>query len=1738
MKMKRYIRRMGVAVVMLLLAHGSALAQSTLKNLVEHATVKWYADQQKSTELTTVTLTSSTQTLYLEITPADGWWTNADLLGGQVRLIGKNSAADARRRSGEPTGPVIGSPMAVTAVSGQTYHKYGGGLYQVQLPALASDQSADQIARLELTGQMTKCRTITPAVVNTTMTVKIDDGAVTYAKPGEKIDVTIAPAVDGYQFNHFTVTYLYGTTQQPVEVTTLSVESRSFTMPDGDVTIDASYITPRPYAVKNEAGDVLTIYFGGIATTGYDSNNSTWRTSEDSGWGEIKTTLKTVIIDPEMANCTSLTSLEYWFSGCTNLTEIQGLAYLKTGNVTDMSHLFEGCEGFTKLYLTTFDTRKVTDMTAMFKGCTNLKRIFVDTNWSAGLVTSSTDMFTGCTNIKGRKGTAYDAAHTDAGYAHVDAVDNPGYLMPNAQLYALYTSSDRTLTFYYDGETRSGVRTEGDAFKNGVKESYQDGYDKFGWGGDMKTVVFDESMADCDEITSMSWWFANYTSIQAVKGLEYLVMDNVTDIKYAFWYSTGLKEFDFSKFNTKNVKVMYNSFYRIGMPEVDFTEFDTSSVEDMRGICGWSGALKKITVGGKFDTRKFTTPANDLSEFRGVGCDIVQVKDASNHHISVNIFQEMADRTTRRLETDSPLPEGEVTQKDGYLWWKGAKFATYNGFRPLKMGTPQNGSVALSSAATYEGFGEEGQTLTITATPNPGYETVSITLTYNDGTAKTITCSDTDDNNVKTVVMPGYEATVTATFQPIMKLVDPTKACSKDNPYMIQTMEDMRNLSAWVNAGAPYTRSAFFKVMPENAVFDFEGVDDFLPIGGFNSTFNSSFDGNGVTIKNLHITNTEANKTCGLFGYADRIGAVIQNITIDKSCSFTSSGSYTGAIVGRGYRVTINNCRNLGASVTGIDCVGGIIGQAYGSSGYPATVSNCVSESSVTGNKHVGGIIGNIGNYFTLKGNTVGLLAGKDAVISISGTAYVGAVSGGGGSSTQSDNFYNGMVVVRKIGETESKGFGYGAGSYNEDGNGINSATGDYFPSIVGHQAKGLTWNYDLYTNTFTIIGTPDPGYELTSVTVNYRNAAGEAQSLTKEELTKNPWSFEVLSYPTSVTAVYSTIFDLVDPTKACSKDNPYIISTVEDMKNLSAWSGVPYCRSAFFKVMPENAVFDFEGVDDFLPIGYNSTFNSSFDGNGVTIKNLHITNTETNKTCGLFGTADRIGAVIQNITIDKSCSFTSSGSYTGAIVGRGYRVTINNCRNLGASVTGIDCVGGIIGQAYGSSGYPATVSNCVSESSVTGNKHVGGIIGNIGNYFTLKGNTVGLLAGKDAVISISGTAYVGAVSGGGGSSTQSDNFYNGMVVVRKIGETESKGFGYGAGSYNEDGNGIESATGGYCGKRTENGGKNVEWQYDLYTKEMRIFGSGTTDDFTVSLAPNIIQNRIETLIIDKEVTGIGQKAFNDWTSLHTVIFEGCELTTAADNAFEGCTAMAEGKVIVKNHSPLVTGTANALFTVISNGTLLSDEFVDLTEELTETDGKYLWHGGTFASYEHYRRTLEGITFSEDHHWTTYYAAEDLVTPEGLTAYVVDEFNGEAITITAIAYIPKGVGVLLYSEEAGGNYTTDAYTGDKALYTSLLKGSLKELSLTDGGGYILYHDEFVKVTDGVIPAKRCYLPVADGNVAPARLRITNSGSTGVREVESYDNENGTWYDLNGRKLDGTPKRKGIYIRNGRKTVVK
>jgi hypothetical protein len=47
------------------------------------------------------------------------------------------------------------------------------------------------------------------------------------------------------------------------------------------------------------------------------------------------------------------------------------------------------------------------------------------------------------------------------------------------------------------------------------------------------------------------------------------------------------------------------------------------------------------------------------------------------------------------------------------------------------------------------------------------------------------------------------------------------------------------------------------------------------------------------------------------------------------------------------------------------------------------------------------------------------------------------------------------------------------------------------------------------------------------------------------------------------------------------------------------------------------------------------------------------------------------------------------------------------------------------------------------------------------------------------------------------------------------------------------------------------------------------------------------------------------------------------------------------------------------------------------------------------------------------------------------------------------------------------------------------------------------------------------------------------GTTGIIDVMKAAEPDGeTWYDLNGRRLQSKPVRKGVYIKNGKKVVVK
>lgn len=58
-----------------------------------------------------------------------------------------------------------------------------------------------------------------------------------------------------------------------------------------------------------------------------------------------------------------------WFWSMIKLEKIEGIEKLDVRNVTDMNHMFAGCEELVDLDIDQWDVSKVEDMTAMFEDC-------------------------------------------------------------------------------------------------------------------------------------------------------------------------------------------------------------------------------------------------------------------------------------------------------------------------------------------------------------------------------------------------------------------------------------------------------------------------------------------------------------------------------------------------------------------------------------------------------------------------------------------------------------------------------------------------------------------------------------------------------------------------------------------------------------------------------------------------------------------------------------------------------------------------------------------------------------------------------------------------------------------------------------------------------------------------------------------------------------------------------------------------------------------------------------------------------------------------------------------------------------------------------------------------------------------------------------------------------------------------------------------------------------------------
>ena len=231
------------------------------------------------------------------------------------------------------------------------------------------------------------------------------------------------------------------------------------------------------------------------------------------------------------------------------------------------------------------------------------------------------------------------------------------------------------------------------------------------------------------------------------------------------------------------------------------------------------------------------------------------------------------------------------------------------------------------------------------------------------------------------------------------------------------------------------------------------GYNDFSPIPIFGGTFN----GNGHSINGLRIT--AQGSGIGLFRYVEK-GGKIENLEVHGIVAPEGSQNVIGGIVGENYG-TIKDC-TFGGSVTGEKNVGGIVGNNAES----GQVISCETLGKVHGMTATGGIAGNNSGTLIKCENNAGINLTQDNEEELSTDIDVDKILDG--TETEEDSILNSCSDTGGI-------VGYSDGIVQSCVN-----HGDVGYPHVGYNAGGIAGRQSGYisgcTNDGTILGRKEVG--------------------------------------------------------------------------------------------------------------------------------------------------------------------------------------------------------------------------------------------------------------------------------------------------------------------------------------------------------------------------------------------------------------------------------------------------------------------------------------------------------------------------------------------------------------------------------------------------------------------------------------------------------------------------------------
>ena len=477
------------------------------------------------------------------------------------------------------------------------------------------------------------------------------------------------------------------------------------------------------YAVLSTDNKTLTFYYdtqrASRTGTTYDMNTGTDR----PGWLDHATSVTKVVFDPSFANARP-TSCYEWFCRMSNLTSISGLNYLNTSSVTNMSCMFSQCTLLSTIDVSHFNTAQVEDMSGMFEQCAfatidlsnfdtsnviNMMGMFLydasleSLDISNFVIPDSTSnsfttdvMFAHCTNLKTlvipetahklKFGACYGVGTQSApcalvypdGFTPEKTATGDGWYQwkggyfKDAVLepYAVLSTDNKTLTFYYDAQRSS---------RTGTTYDMNTGSNTPGWSTNencytITRVVFDPSFANARP-TSCCYWFYKMTALTSISGLNYLNTSEVTDMGAMFALCTGLTSLDVSHFNTSKVTSMKWMFGVCSkLKSLDLSSFNTANVKGENS--GYDLMFNSCSALTCIDLSSFTFSSSASSTGMFNNCYLqTLIVPATAYNLDANACSNLGtqDEPCILIYPDGFTPETTATG-DGWYQWKGGYF--------------------------------------------------------------------------------------------------------------------------------------------------------------------------------------------------------------------------------------------------------------------------------------------------------------------------------------------------------------------------------------------------------------------------------------------------------------------------------------------------------------------------------------------------------------------------------------------------------------------------------------------------------------------------------------------------------------------------------------------------------------------------------------------------------------------------------------------------------------------------------------------------------------------------------------------------------------------------------------------------------------------------------------------------------------------------------------------------------